>query len=102
MHFSQSIEPALYERARVVVVQELSTAPAVALTTDGWTSRATERYLTVTAHYITPEWEMKSPSLQTRLIYEQQRGMHMAKEVKQGLLEWKLGLQLEFIFIVKC
>ena len=45
---------------------ELSTAQAVALTTDGWTSRCTESYLTVNAHFITSEWEMKNTVFLTR------------------------------------
>lgn len=45
-HISQSVLPAIYKRTRAVVEQELSTAHAVALTTDGWTSRSTESYLT--------------------------------------------------------
>ena len=43
---------------------ELSTASAVPLTTDGWTSRATESYLAVT-HFINSEWEMQNPVLLT-------------------------------------
>ena len=41
-HMSQSVVPAIYRRTRAVVEHELSAASAVALTTDGWTSRATE------------------------------------------------------------
>lgn len=46
--------------ARAEVEHELFTAQAVALTTDGWISRSTESYLTITAHFITSEWEMIS------------------------------------------
>lgn len=31
----------------------------IALTTDGWTSLATDAYVTVTAHFINEEWELK-------------------------------------------
>lgn len=51
--------------------EELSAAPAVSLITDGWTSRATEGYLTAMAHYITPWWEMERPVLQTWPVNEQ-------------------------------
>ena len=62
-HFSNTVIPELYEQTRQGIVQELSNTAYVALTTDGWTSRATESYLTVTAHYITSEWEIKSSVL---------------------------------------
>lgn len=54
-HISQSVVPSLYTGTRAVIEHALSTAPAVALTTDGWTSRATKSYLTVTAHFISSE-----------------------------------------------
>ena len=41
-HFTTKIVPALYEEQKKIIVDELSKASSVALTTDGWTSRATE------------------------------------------------------------
>lgn len=69
-HFNQNIIPALYKEA--IVVHDIAKASAIALTTNGWTSRATKRYLTVSAHYITPDchWNMESHVLQTCPIYE--------------------------------
>ncbi|CAI5677365.1 unnamed protein product [Oreochromis niloticus] len=60
----------MYEQQKSKVMAELSQASSVALTTDGWTSRATENYVTVTAHYITAEWEIRSPVLQTCPLYK--------------------------------
>ena len=37
----------------------------IALTTDGWTSLATESYVTVTAHFMTNQCEMKDVVLKT-------------------------------------
>jgi hypothetical protein len=42
------------------VQSTISEAESVAITTDGWTSRATESYITITAHLIDKEWCMKS------------------------------------------
>ena len=50
--FSNTVIPALYEEADEELL-ELSDIAFVALTSERWTSRATERFLTVTAHYIT-------------------------------------------------
>ena len=63
-YFSNTVIPALYEETQRGIVKELSEAAYVALTTDGWTSRATESFLTVTVHHITSEWELKSSVLQ--------------------------------------
>ena len=35
-------------------------APSMALTTDIWTSIATEAYMTVTAHYTDPNWKLQN------------------------------------------
>ena len=89
-HFSQKVIPALYEENKSAVVHHLSNASAVALTTDGWTSRATESYLTVTAHHITSEWDMVSHVLQTRPIYDQHTSVNLAAALKEAVLEWDL------------
>lgn len=87
VHFSQSVVPALCKRVQDAVVQESSTALAVVLTPNGWTSKATESHLTVTARYITPYWKMKSLVLQTCPIYEQHTSREKPKDV---VPEWKL------------
>ena len=89
-HFTTKIVPALYEEQKKIIVDELSKASSVALTTDGWTSRATESYVTVTAHYITAEWEIKSPVLQTRPLYESHTGTNLAQVPAEAVAEWKI------------
>ncbi len=51
------------------VEEGLSTAETIAITTDGWTSRATDSYMTITAHYITGNWQIANHVLQTRPVY---------------------------------
>ncbi|KAF0022157.1 hypothetical protein F2P81_025589 [Scophthalmus maximus] len=89
-HFSEKIVPDLYEQEKKKVVDELSGASSVALTTDGWTSRGTESYVTITAHFITADWEMRSPVLQTRPLYESPTGTHLAQVLTQAVEEWKI------------
>ena len=57
----------------------------VALTSDGWTSRATESFLIVTAHYITSEWEMKSSVLQTQPLYESHTSKHLSEALTEAV-----------------
>ena len=63
-HFSDKALPALYEQKKIEVKKDLAAASAVALTTDGWTSRATESYMTITFSHIDKEWKMRSYVLQ--------------------------------------
>ncbi|XP_059902138.1 E3 SUMO-protein ligase ZBED1-like [Gadus macrocephalus] len=89
-HFSDNIVPGLYEQEKKKVVDELAVAPSVALTTDGWTSRGTVSYVTISAHFITADWEMRSPVLQTRPLYENHTGSHLAQVLTQAVEEWKI------------
>lgn len=89
-HFSETAIPALYEETRRGIEKELSDTTSVALTTDGWTSRATESFLTVTVHYISSEWEMKSAVLQTRPLYESHTSEHLSEALTEAVTEWKL------------
>ncbi|XP_040188247.1 E3 SUMO-protein ligase ZBED1-like [Rana temporaria] len=89
-HFSEKVVPELYEQEKKKVVDELSQASSVALTTDGWTSRGTESYITITAHFITADWEMRSPVLQTRPLYESHTSAHLAQVLTEAVDEWKL------------
>ena len=76
-NFSNTVIHSLYEETRQGIVKELSVMAYVVLTSDGWTSRATESLLTVTAHYITSIWKMKSSVLQTRPLYESHTSEHL-------------------------
>ncbi|XP_073491217.1 E3 SUMO-protein ligase ZBED1-like [Aquarana catesbeiana] len=89
-HFSEKIVPDLYEQEKKKVVDELSRASSVALTTDGWTSRGAQSYVTITAHFITADWEMRSPVLQTRPLYESHTSTHLAQILTQAVEEWKM------------
>lgn len=50
-YFSDNIIPELYKQTHEVM-GKLKSAEMVYLTTDGWISRATESYITITAHFI--------------------------------------------------
>ncbi len=89
-HFSQELVPALYCEAKAKVLDGLKKAENVAITTDGWTSRACQSYITVMAHVITTEWEIKSFVLQTRQHFESHTGTNIAEVLKAAIQEWEL------------
>ena len=53
----------------------------VALTTDLWTSHQ-RSYITVTAHYLTTDWQLKVNVLATRPIDDRHTGQNIAKHLK--------------------
>lgn len=54
----------LYDSTKAELMEILH-GQKIALTTDGWSSLATEAYVTVTAHFITTDWELRSVVLDT-------------------------------------
>ncbi len=90
--------PRMYEEVEEAVKTSLSSAQRVALTCDGWTSRATESYVTITSHHISDEWEMVTHVLQTRAMHESHTSSNIADLLKRAVDKW--GLQDKDVAIV--
>ena len=90
-HFSQVVIPELYSETKAAVQDDLDKALSVALTTDGWTSRSTESYLTVTAHFIDDDRQMKDYVLQTRPLHESHTGKNIADVLTAAVSDWGLS-----------
>ncbi|KAL1276633.1 hypothetical protein QQF64_036256 [Cirrhinus molitorella] len=80
----------MYAQTRENVKSALKSAARVALTCDSWTSRATESYVTITAHFIDDRWKMNAYVLQTRAMHESHTGAHMAEVLQRAAEEWGL------------
>ena len=65
-------------------------SPSVSLTTDIWTSRVQQAYLTVTVHFITEQWVMESKVLLTREMPERHTGINIAERLKEAVREWHI------------
>ncbi|XP_051998856.1 E3 SUMO-protein ligase ZBED1-like [Xyrauchen texanus] len=89
-HFSQNVLPQLYNKVKAKLVEDLSNAKFIALTTDGWTSRATQSFITITTHYITDNWVIANPVLQTRAVYESHTSDHLSEILQGAVAEWKI------------
>lgn len=57
---SRTILPEKYNLAAENIRMKLNDASYITLTTDTWTSMATENYLSITAHFIDNEWRLHS------------------------------------------
>ncbi|KAL5016122.1 hypothetical protein ScPMuIL_005711 [Solemya velum] len=64
-----------------------------ALTTDGWSSRATESYIKVTSSHIDENWNMTNYVLQTRAVPESHTGEHVAAVLQAAVDEWNIPTQ---------
>jgi hypothetical protein len=76
------------------VKENLKSACHISLTTDGWTSKATQSYITITAHYIAQDWLLQSAVLQTRPLFESHTAENLSNVLNGAVQEW--GLEKSF------
>ncbi|XP_034083909.1 zinc finger BED domain-containing protein 1-like [Gymnodraco acuticeps] len=89
-HLTKVCVPRLYAQTKAHVKASLGKAERVALTCDGWTSRTTEAYVTITAYFINEEWELVTYVLQTRDMPESHTGHNLAEHLRKALAEWEI------------
>lgn len=73
-----------------MISNELKEATHVSLTTDAWTANNNASYLALTASYITTDWAIRSPVLDTIFLEERHTGDYLASEVKSSILNWQI------------
>ena len=82
-HFTHLIEQR-YEAVKQKMREILQgCAVSVAITADVWTSTATDSYLTVTAHYLNEQWEIKSIVSGTSPLLESHTASNLATWIKE-------------------
>lgn len=72
-----------YSQVKGVVMEYLQSASYIALTSDVWTSLATQSYISATTHFVTSEWELNSCVLQTLHFPESHTGVHVSEKLKE-------------------
>ncbi|XP_035984201.1 zinc finger BED domain-containing protein 1-like isoform X1 [Fundulus heteroclitus] len=90
-HFSQVELPRLYDACRAKVEREVCSVGHFALTTDLWTSRVTQPYMSVTIHFISEDWTLCARCLQTAYFPDDHTGAMLAQGLRDALESW--GLQ---------
>ncbi len=85
----------LMERKYQETVQEVMTAinnnsSKIALTTDAWTSVATEAYLGITCHFITDDWNMQSVCLTTMPLQDRHTAANIAEWLEEVVARFKI------------
>ncbi|XP_052786338.1 E3 SUMO-protein ligase ZBED1-like [Mya arenaria] len=69
---------ARYDEERAALAERLESVPITSITTDTWTSNATDSYITVTEHHVTADWEIEFNVLMTREMPERHTGDNLA------------------------
>ncbi|XP_039505675.1 E3 SUMO-protein ligase ZBED1-like [Pimephales promelas] len=89
-HFTRVAIPEMYEKCKAGVEYELKKVKFYATTTDMWSSRTMEPYMSLTVHYIDENYEIKSRCLQTAYFPENHTGENIAQGLKEALASWGL------------
>ncbi|KAL3991353.1 troponin I, fast skeletal muscle [Sarotherodon galilaeus] len=89
-HFSQTALPKLYRECHEAV-EELQTVSFFATTSNMWSSRTSEPYPSLTAHYIDQDWNLKSKCLQTAYLPDDHTGEVTALGLSEALASWGLS-----------
>ena len=82
--------PEKYRKVRAAVEVLLVETEYVSLTTDIWTSRATQGYITLTAHFLTHSWELKNVVLETFNLTCEHTAENIASILKRIVREWRI------------
>ncbi|XP_067678487.1 E3 SUMO-protein ligase ZBED1-like [Haliotis asinina] len=94
--FANKIIPQMYEETKRQILIQLKEAEQVALTTDGWTSCATDSYLTITSCHINKDWEIVNLVLQTRVLNESHTAQNIADELQSAVQNWRVNTTVGF------
>ncbi|RXN35711.1 zinc finger BED domain-containing 1-like protein [Labeo rohita] len=89
-HFTRFAIPEMYEKCKAGVEHELKQVKYFATTTDMWSSRTMEPYMSLTVHYVNDNFEMKSRCLQTAFFPEDHTGENISEGLKEALASWGL------------
>ncbi|XP_045905911.1 E3 SUMO-protein ligase ZBED1-like [Micropterus dolomieu] len=88
-YFAREALPQMYTDVRQSLADRLANMTHFGLTSDMWSSRTCEPYMSVTVHFI-QDWEMKTACLQTSYFPQDHTGEHIAEALQDAIASWKL------------
>lgn len=92
-YFSRTAVPSLYIEVRDQLQAELNTQTGFySATTDLWTSRSNDPFITFTVHFIDNSWQLRSKCLSTVLILDDHTGENVKDAITEILSDWNLDL----------
>ena len=89
-HFSRVLIPTKYDEVKSSLRASLSLSQHISFTTDLWTGCHNRSYISLSAHYISPTWEMKHHCLSTWEVSVAHTAVNTAKELREEIVHWGL------------
>lgn len=102
--FSRSVIPNLYEDTRRKVEETLTAdftkgVESVSVTVDCWTSASQDPYVSLTAHYISPEMKLVNQTLECSFFPGSHSGLNIKTKLEDMFCRWKIPSSVP-IFVV--
>lgn len=88
-YFAEVALPHLYNSTREKIARELERVSFYSATTDLWSSRTMQPYMSLTVHFI-ENWTLRSVCLQTAYFPDDHKGEIIAQGLKDALTSWNL------------
>lgn len=87
---TRTLLPNMYEQEVARISKELENVEDIALTTDIWTSRQTQGFITVTAHFISSDYNVKSAVLETARMTKNHTAENIAEDLTSICNKWNI------------
>ncbi len=89
-YFSQTAIPEKYLSVKDGIIRELKDVDHFSVTTDMWSSVNTMPYMSLTIHYLSANWELKSKCLETVFTPDSHTSDNLAEALRSSFQEWSL------------
>ena len=90
-HYSRLAIPQKYEEVKSLVQADLDKAEHICVTTDMWTGCHQRSYMSLSAHFVTEEWQLKHFTLETREVTSSHEAENLATELKKSFEQWMIS-----------
>uniref|UniRef100_A0A2S2Q777 Zinc finger BED domain-containing protein 1 n=1 Tax=Sipha flava TaxID=143950 RepID=A0A2S2Q777_9HEMI len=102
-YFSQNHIPNAFEKAvnhvRSIITNECKSVRSLSFTTDGWTSRSNESYISLTVHYVTEEWKLRHITLNLEHSKDQNTATNLNNLIVRLIEKWSFCKDIPMYFI---
>lgn len=86
--------PQKFNEVKSRIMGELKLASSISLTTDGWSSNNTTPYLSLTGHFLSEDWKLKTYCLRTIYMPESHTGENIASMIRSILAEYDIHISI--------
>lgn len=97
-YFTDKEIPQLSSEIHDKVQSEIANVTSFSTTTDMWSSRTSEPYMSLTVHYIDSAWKLHSKCLQTSYFLEDHTAEMIAEGLREALVSWGLDEKLPSVY----